>query len=147
MRRSWPATAYVLCLIPSAIGQGMYYPGAFMSILAMSEQSEQAVVTSVLLLWRSIGTTLGVACSSLVMQNALIFYLERFVTGDERWTIIALARNSVESISGMDPQYREQVVASYEAAVRLVNVGCVGVALLVVAITLPVQLPRMGQRK
>ena len=55
-----------------------------MSVLAVSEQSEQAVVTSTLILWRSLGMVLGVATSSLVVQNALFVYLEKNVKGPEK---------------------------------------------------------------
>ena len=49
-----------------------------------SPRAEQAVVTSTLVLWRSIGTVLGVASSSLVVQNALLFYLEEYVHGPDK---------------------------------------------------------------
>jgi hypothetical protein len=55
-----------------------------MAILAVSEQGEQAVVTSTLILWRSLGTVLGVASSSLVLQNALLYNLNEKVTGPDK---------------------------------------------------------------
>jgi hypothetical protein len=55
-----------------------------MSVLAVSEQAEQAVVTSTLILWRSMGNVLGVAISSLVLQNALLIYLEQKVIGPDK---------------------------------------------------------------
>lgn len=55
-----------------------------MAVLAVSEQSEQAVVTSTLILWRSLGMVLGVASSSLVMQNALRIYLDQKVVGPKK---------------------------------------------------------------
>lgn len=55
-----------------------------MSILVVSEQKEQAVVSSTLILWRSLGMVLGVASSSLVVQNALVHYLDKFVVGPEK---------------------------------------------------------------
>lgn len=55
-----------------------------MAILAVSEQAEQAVVTSTLMLWRSLGTVIGVAASSLVLQNALVKYLDAFVSGPDK---------------------------------------------------------------
>lgn len=55
-----------------------------MAVLAVSEQAEQAVVTSTLILWRSLGMVLGVAVSSLVMQNALVYYLDLMVIGPEK---------------------------------------------------------------
>jgi hypothetical protein len=84
MQRGMPDWAYLLFLVPSAMGQGFLFPTTFMAVLAVSEQSEQAVVTSTLILWRSLGTVLGVAVSSLVLQNALVIYLEEMVTGPDR---------------------------------------------------------------
>lgn len=68
----------------ASMGQGFQFPGTFMAILAVSEQAEQAVVTSTLMLWRSLGTVIGVAASSLVLQNALVKYLDAFVSGPDK---------------------------------------------------------------
>ena len=84
MRKDMPSWAYVLFLIPASIGQGLLFPSAFIALLAVSDQVEQAVVTSTLILWRSIGIVLGVAGSSLVLQNALRWYLEEFVVGSDK---------------------------------------------------------------
>jgi hypothetical protein len=84
MQRGMPGWAYVLFLLPYNIGQGFMFPTTFMSVLAVSEQAEQAVVTSTLILWRSMGMVLGVALSSLVLQNALYYYLEQNVIGPDK---------------------------------------------------------------
>ncbi|KAM3457140.1 hypothetical protein MY3296_001192 [Beauveria thailandica] len=88
--------------LPSAIsslGQGFQVPGTFMATLACSKQSEQAVVISTLILWRSLGMVLGVALSSLVVQNALLHYLQLYVTGHDKEAIIARVRSSVSHLS------------------------------------------------
>ncbi len=84
MQRGLPDWAYLFFLVPSAMGQGFMFPATFMSVLAVSEQAEQAVVTSTLILWRSLGMVLGVATSSLVVQNALYIYLEKNVIGPDK---------------------------------------------------------------
>jgi hypothetical protein len=84
MTRGLPDWLYLLVLVPSAMGNGFMFPGSFMAVLAVSDQSEQAVVTSTLILWRSLGGVLGVATSSLVLQNALLFFLEETVNGPEK---------------------------------------------------------------
>lgn len=71
------------------------FPGVFISVLAVSEQAEQAVVTSTLVLWRSIGTVLGVASSSLVVQNALLLYLEDYVQGPEKESVSSYPRHDL----------------------------------------------------
>lgn len=84
MQRGLPDWSFLLFLIPSNVGIGFMFPATFMSVLAVSDQSEQAVVTSTLILWRSLGMVLGVASSSLVLQNALFIYLNQKVTGPEK---------------------------------------------------------------
>lgn len=84
MKKDMPPWAHVLCLVPASMGAGFVFPGTFIAVLAVSEQAEQAVVTSTLMLWRSMGMVLGVASSSLVLQNALRIYLEKMVIGPEK---------------------------------------------------------------
>lgn len=147
LRRDLAPAIYLLVLVPSSLGQGFQFPGTFMAILAASTQTEQAVVTSTLILWRSVGQVLGVASSSLVMQNALLYYLDAFVKGDERDEVIRRVRASVEEIVKLDPFYREQVVQSYEAALRLTFACCVIFAFISTLIIIPIKLPRLGIRK
>lgn len=147
LHRHLPRTIYLLILLPSSIGQGFQFPGTFMAILAASAQTEQAVVTSTLLLWRSVGMVLGVASSSLVVQNALVHYLDEFVTGDMKDEVIRRVRGSVEEIAKLDPIYREQVVNSYEAALRLTFLCCAFFAAISVVLIAPIKLPRLGLRK
>ncbi|KAK3353510.1 major facilitator superfamily transporter [Lasiosphaeria hispida] len=147
MQRGWPAFFYLLCLIPGSAGQGFQFPGTFMAILAVADQRKQAVVTSTLILWRSLGMVLGVAVSSLLVQNTLWGYLEMYVSGPDKQAVIELVRQSVESIRDLEPAYREQVVQSYEAALRLTFLFCSVLALISVLLVLPVKLPRLGSRK
>lgn len=149
MRRGWPTAAYLACLVPAAAGQGFQFPGTFMAILAVAEPRAQAVVTSSLMLWRSLGTVVGIAASSLVMQNALRHYLDRFVVADGpvKDAVVATARRSVEAIRHLDQPHRDQVVRSYEAALRLVFLSCSVLALVSVLLIVPVKLPRLANRK
>ncbi|KAI8942490.1 hypothetical protein NX059_000555 [Plenodomus lindquistii] len=75
---TWLATIF---LVPSSIGQGLSFPATSLAVLATSSQEDQAVMASTLILWRSLGIVMGVSLSSLILQNALTVYLERFVTG------------------------------------------------------------------
>lgn len=155
MRRGWPLPAYLLCLVPHAMGQGFQFPGTFMAILAASEQAEQAAVTSALILWRSVGMVLGIAGSSLVVQNSLWGYLGRYVTDEAaraagfagRDEVVAKVRESVEAVAALQGEVREQVVESYEAAIRVTFLCCVAVAVVSVGLLWPVRMPRLGERK
>jgi hypothetical protein len=84
MQKDMSNWVFVFALLPAIVGQCLIFPASFISVLAVSEQKEQAVVTSTLILWRSLGTVLGVAVSSLVLQNCLIWYLDENVVGPDR---------------------------------------------------------------
>ncbi|KAI5463266.1 hypothetical protein BGZ63DRAFT_352577 [Mariannaea sp. PMI_226] len=142
-----PDMFYLFILLPSSIGQGFQFPGTFMAILAASTQAEQAVVTSTLVLWRSLGQVLGVASSSLVLQNALSFYLDEYVQGDQSADVIRRVRRSVEEVYKLEPPYQDQVRQSYEAALHLTFMTCAFFALASVLMVLPIKLPRLGPKK
>ncbi|TFB03418.1 hypothetical protein CCMA1212_004386 [Trichoderma ghanense] len=144
LHRGMSPLMYLLVLIPQSIGQGFQFPGTFMAILASSSQAEQAVVTSTLILWRCVGLVLGVAMSSLVVQNALVHYLDVFVRGADKEDVVRRVRASVEAVAELEEPYREMVVRSYEAALRLTFVLCAVLAAVAVVVVLPMRLPRLG---
>lgn len=74
----------ILFLIPASVGIGLNTPATSLAVLVTSDLKEQAVMTVSLLLWRRLGTVMGVAISSLVMQNALFIYLQLYVTGSDK---------------------------------------------------------------
>jgi MFS family permease len=78
---TWLATLF---LVPSSIGQGLSFPATSLAVLATSSQEDQAVMTSTLILGRSLGIVMGVSFSSLILQNALTAYLEQLVTGHKK---------------------------------------------------------------
>ncbi|RDW80488.1 hypothetical protein BP5796_05186 [Coleophoma crateriformis] len=147
LRRDLPEWAYVLVLIPSAMGQGFMFPGTFMSVLAVSEQAEQAVVTSTLILWRSLGMVMGVATSSLVLQNALYVFLEEKVSGPEKAKVIEEVRASVHAIAKLAQPYQEQVIQSYDSALRATFMVSAVLSVIGLLVVLPPRLPKLGQRK
>ncbi|KIM94697.1 hypothetical protein OIDMADRAFT_45633 [Oidiodendron maius Zn] len=118
MRKGMSDWLYPLFLIPSSIGNGFMFPGTLMAVLAVSEQSEQAVVTSTLILLRSLGGILGVAISSFVLQNALLFFLDETVQGPDKDDVIYKVRKSIKAIGNLAPVYREQVIDAYALSLR-----------------------------
>ena len=76
----------------------------------LTESKEQAVVVTTLSLSRSLGSILGVAWSSFILQNALLAYLPKFVTGDAatKAHIIERVRSSVRAINTLDPIHRDE---------------------------------------
>ncbi|KAI1811747.1 MFS general substrate transporter [Poronia punctata] len=154
MSRGWPTWVYLVCLAPAAFGQGFQFPGTFLAVLAASSRSEQAVVTSTLQLWRALGSVLGVACSSLVFQNALLHYLIAYVSvpadaGGEEWKreFVERVRSSIKAIAELpDGMAKDQVIMSYEAACRATFLVCLGVGVVSLLLILPIRLPRLGSK-
>lgn len=103
LTQTTPDWLIVLLIIGASTGQGAMYPVTTVAVLTVSTQEEQAVVTTTLGLWRNIGAILGVAISSWVLQNALLFFLTRTVTGSdlEKARIIRKARESIKYISSL----------------------------------------------
>jgi hypothetical protein len=64
--------------------EGFAFPATTVSVLAVSTKEDQAVMTSTLNLWRNLGTVMGVGISSLILQNALLAYLQQYVTGSNK---------------------------------------------------------------
>ncbi|CZR63495.1 related to multidrug resistance protein fnx1 [Phialocephala subalpina] len=147
VHRGLPTWLYIMCIIPSSIGQGFMMPATFMAVLVVSEQAEQAVVTSMLMLWKSLGFILGVAMSSLVLQNTLIWNLDRSVTGPNKDPIIRQVRESIQAIADLDPVAREQVINAYSASLGATFILAAVLALITVLITIPLKVPRLGHRK
>ncbi|KAK2627687.1 hypothetical protein QTJ16_002333 [Diplocarpon rosae] len=147
MRKGLPEWAYLLFLVPQSIGQGFMFPASFMAILAVSEQKEQAVVTGTLILWRSLGTVLGVATSSLVLQNALYLNLGRLVSGPDQEDVIQRVRKSVRAIASLEPPYKNQVIDAYAASLRATFIMAALLSIVLVLVIAPLRLPRLAQRK
>ncbi|KAF3483091.1 multidrug resistance protein fnx1 [Arthroderma uncinatum] len=146
LTRSTPGWLAMLALIPSSFGQGFAFPTTLVSTLAISPQAEQAVTTTTLGLFRSLGSVFGIAVSSWTLQNSLLFYLKQTVTGDDKADIIRRVRESITEISHLDPVHRDQVIGAYEQALRLTFIIGVLWAWVSLFIVLPVKLPRLGRK-
>jgi MFS family permease len=108
MGETLPTWAYSWLIALATGGQGFNFPTISIAILAVSDPEDMAVATSTLILFRSLGTVLGVAVSSLVTQNGLSYFLERDVTGPGKLEVIREVRRSVEAVMGLEGKVREQ---------------------------------------
>ncbi|KAJ5496933.1 hypothetical protein N7463_008920 [Penicillium fimorum] len=136
----------MICISFSSLGQGFAFPSLMVSILATSEQKDQAVATTTLGLWRNLGAVMGVAVSSWIFQNSLIYHLNSKVTGIEKENIIALVRKSVHTIAYLDPIHRREVTTSYSAALQLTFISAAFWAVIVLIFLGRVRLPRLGRK-
>lgn len=101
-------TLTLLLITGVPLGQGFVFPNTMMSALAVSEQAQQAVVTTTIGLWRNFGIVLGVAVSSLVFQNSLNVHLRRMVKDGRNEDLIERVRSSVESIKLLPQPLRDR---------------------------------------
>ncbi|KAF1731144.1 Multidrug resistance protein fnx1 [Beauveria bassiana] len=144
MQPRYSATILLLALVPYALANGLQFTTTAVAVLAASTRDEQAVVMGALAIWRSLGFVLGVALSSVVVQNALMYYLGIFVRGPRRDDVITLARTAVHRIAELEQPYREQVVQSYDAALRLAFGSCIIAAIISAFLVIRMKLPRLG---
>lgn len=145
IQRGLPTWVYLPFLMNVSIGQGLIFPTTFMSVLSVSEQSDQAVVASTLVLWRSIGNFIGISLSSLALQNSLIVFLNRYVQGPDRDNVIESVRKSIEVIKDLAPSYKEQVLDSYTAALRATFFLVLVMSIICLVTFSKVKLPRLGK--
>jgi len=141
-----PSWAYTVFLIAASLGQGFSYPSTSLAVLATSHQDDLAVATSVLILFRSLGTVMGVSVSSLVVQNSLFHYLDVFVGGSNREEVIRMARKSVSIIAKLPRQSQLEVIAAYASALRLAFVCAAVTSTIAFLLVLRIRLPRLGSK-
>lgn len=101
-----PDALCALILSFSSLGQGFSNPSITLGILSLSSQADQAVATTTLGLWRNLGSVMGVATSSWILQNILLFYLRENVTGPNKEDVITQVRKSVSAIAVLDPGHQ-----------------------------------------
>ncbi|KAH8901465.1 MFS general substrate transporter [Thozetella sp. PMI_491] len=147
LQRRFPSSVYSLALLPSSLAQGFCFPGSVMAVLGVSTQQQQAVVVSILILFRNVGMIIGVAYSSLLFQNSLFYFLNEFVTGPDKDQIILRVRESVDSIARLKQPYQEQVVEAYSQSLKLTFMSTIILGCVMVCILLPLRLPRLEHKK
>ncbi|KIV92510.1 hypothetical protein PV10_03801 [Exophiala mesophila] len=141
-----PTWAVPLLIPFCSIGQGFLFPAVTISVLAINPQDEQAVVGTTLGLLRNLGSILGVAVSSWLVQNALIVFLDSYVTAADPQTkaaIIRTVRESVQAIRHLDPEHKTQVIAAYNASLRFTFLVIVVVAIFPGLLIWPLKIPRL----
>ena len=84
MSRALSSWISLVLLVPSFLGQGFLFPATYLCLLQTSPDAEHAIVTSTLILWRRLGSVMGVAISTLVVQYRLSHYLDAYVTGPDQ---------------------------------------------------------------
>lgn len=146
MQPDFSNLAFLLFMVPASLGIGLCFPSTLMSILAVSAQRDQAVAASTLFMWRTLGAVLGVASSSLIVQNSLLYYLKKRVTGgspEEIAEVIEKVRKSVHAVFELEKGYQGQVVGCYVSTLRVCFGWAVVTAVVTWGLTLGIKLPAL----
>ncbi|KAJ5654141.1 MFS general substrate transporter [Penicillium lividum] len=139
-------TLAMFCVSFNSFGQGFSFPSLMVSILATSEQADQAVATTTLGLARNLGSVMGVSISSWILQNVLLYQLEHQVTGDNKADIIRRVRKSIHFIGDLDPFHQQQVVGAYSMALRLTFLSAAIWGAVMLFMNLWLRLPRLARK-
>ena len=139
---AWLATVFI---VPVNMGQGLSFPASSLGVLVTSSQEDQAVVTSMLTLGRSLGVVLGVALSSGILENALEVYLEAVVGGPDKAAVVLKVRKSIHAIFSLPPEQQAQVIGAYEESLRWTFASSIVVFLAAIWLLAPVRLPKLGR--
>ncbi|KAL1953311.1 hypothetical protein VTO42DRAFT_3018 [Malbranchea cinnamomea] len=141
-----PGWLGMIFIMPSSLGQGFAFPATMMSVLAVSAQTDQAVATTTLGLFRNLGSVMGVAISSWIFQNALVLYLGQTVTGPEKEDIVLRVRKSIPAIHQLNPIHQRQVIQAYENALRVTFLSSLISAFIALLLLAHIKLPRLGKK-
>jgi predicted MFS family arabinose efflux permease len=106
--QSTPSWLGTLAIAPPYAGQGFLFPATILGLVSTSSQDEQAVAMTTLILFRNLGIVLGVAMSSLILQNSLVMYLDRFIVGPHKLEIIERLRMSVRAVQDLHGEQKLQ---------------------------------------
>ncbi|RCI08783.1 hypothetical protein L249_4805 [Ophiocordyceps polyrhachis-furcata BCC 54312] len=127
--------AFLLCLqsrhTPAALTTAAFFfiGGGYSAVLSTTQiaciaavdHSQQAVVTSITFLARSLGSTAGITIVSALYQNTLDTQLwSRFRHEPDAAAIISRLRDDITQLRNVPPAWRSGVVASFSAAFRCV---------------------------
>ncbi|KAK4208870.1 putative vacuolar basic amino acid transporter [Rhypophila decipiens] len=110
---------YMVYIFPANLGQGIVYPGILFTGLATFQHSDHAVSASVTYLVRSIGSVIGVAMTSSIVQTTLSVRLpDALGEIPDKWRVIDEIRHSVTAIRDLPPDIQLKARLVYYEALR-----------------------------
>ncbi|OAP55700.1 hypothetical protein AYL99_09852 [Fonsecaea erecta] len=125
---------YMVYLFPANFGQGICYPAILFTFLAAFDHGYQAVSTSTVYLFRSMGTVWGVAASSTLLQNILAQQLPSAL-GEipNRDELVDQIRHSVAVLDRLPPDVQSAARQVYYRGLKyayIANTAVAAIALL-----------------
>lgn len=140
-RHAAVAGATIAVFFPTT-GTGLTNPAIAVANLAHSVKEDQAVMSTTQILWRGLGTVMGVAISSLLVQFALPRYLKAYVSGDNREEVITCCM-----LVCLQGNSLAQVQHAYEDSLRLAFIFILLAFLVALALVTPVHIGRLDHRE
>ncbi|CEP59996.1 uncharacterized protein LALA0_S01e00650g [Lachancea lanzarotensis] len=124
-------------------GLGLAYSSlvtiSLIALMASVPKDLQAVGSSVFYASRGFGSTVGVAVSSSIFANSLRHYLNSYIVGPERETVIEMVLASSDAIKGLSPSYQAQTVQSYVSSLRIAFACTVFLSALIWLVSIPLK--------
>ncbi|KAF8526658.1 MFS general substrate transporter [Hysterangium stoloniferum] len=116
LSRTWSLTGIVAGMTTAHFGGGYIVTTTLIALISNVTSDDQAVATAVSYLFRSLGSVVGIAVGSAMVQNQLRRYLAEELVGrgldvDE---IVRRVRESLQYVDTLDPELRLIVRRSYE---------------------------------
>lgn len=128
-----PALSFFLC----GMGYASMLTATLLAFIAAVEHKQQAVVTSASYVFRSTGSTLGIAIASAVFQNILDVKLQaRLSHLPDAADVIAKLRNNLEEIHRVPRGWEGIVTGVYMDALRGVFLTTMGIGVLGLLVSL-----------
>lgn len=117
------------------LGNGIGVTTSLIALISNAAPADQAIATACSYLFRSLGSVVGLAVLSTVVQQSLKINLqEALSSGDDAEQIVKGVRQSLDFIKTLEPEVRALVVECYALATRtafgvvVAVVGCAALA-------------------
>ncbi|KLO12362.1 MFS general substrate transporter [Schizopora paradoxa] len=109
-----------VALFVQCVGSGTGVSTTLVALIANAEPEDQAIVTALSYLFRSLGAIVGVSVGGTLVQGTLRSLLYRRLVGEDVDIdeIVNLVRSSLSAIDSLEPKIRAIVSMSYEEAVE-----------------------------
>ncbi|KAK9446533.1 major facilitator superfamily domain-containing protein [Limtongia smithiae] len=117
---STPRWVVSFLLFVPGFGGGIFFTTTLIGMISAVDYEVQAVCTSVVYGFRTIGATVGVATAAAIFSNTLASRLEMRITGPGAEEIIRLVQDSVDEIALVPPEWRSAITQCFLDAVHAV---------------------------
>ncbi|KAF5337822.1 hypothetical protein D9758_015711 [Tetrapyrgos nigripes] len=120
----------VMCvgLTISGFGNGGGITTSLIALISNAGQADQAIATAVSYLFRSLGSVVGLAVGSTILQDTLRVTLHRTLTGHDVNEIVRHVKESLNYLDELDSETKAIVLSAYERSIRMTMFFCLSMA-------------------